>query len=151
MRKFKGYMTLEASLVMPVVICVIVLIIYFTYYLYGRCMLSQDTYILAFRATRTASRDYAGDKAAYVYDKADEKLGKKYFGSSKPVIEATAQGKEIIVKGFANIRTKAMGNFFLKPKSGWDYMAAGRAKDLDCVRHIRKIKRYKDIGESLLE
>ncbi len=76
MRKFKGYMTLEASLVMPVVICVIVLIIYFTYYLYGRCMLSQDTYILAFRATRTASRDYAGDKAAYVYDKADEKLGK---------------------------------------------------------------------------
>ncbi len=67
------------------------------------------------------------------------------------MIEATAQGKEIIVKGFANIRTKAMGNFFLKPKSGWDYMAAGRAKDLDCVRHIRKIKRYKDIGESLLE
>ena len=151
MRKFKGYMTLEASLIMPVVICVIVLIIYFAYYLYGRCVLSQDTYILAFRAAELNSKDYAGDKISYVYDKADEKLGRKYLGSSKPVVEATAQGKEIMVKGYANIRTKAMGNFFLKPKSGWDYMAAGRAKDLDCVRHIRKIKRYKDIGESLLE
>ena len=144
-------MTLEASLIMPIVICVIVLIIYFAYYLYGRCVLSQDTYILAFRASSTHLPEYAEDKTSYVYNKADEKLGKKYFGSTKPVINAETNGKEVLVRGYANIKTKAMGNYFLKPKSGWDYMAAGRAKDLDCIRHIRKIKRYKDIGERLLE
>ena len=44
-------MTLEAALIVPMVICVFSLLIYFSYYLYGRCILSQDAYILAFRAS----------------------------------------------------------------------------------------------------
>lgn len=142
MRKLKGYMTLEASLIVPMVICVFVIIISFAYYLYGRCILSQDAYILAFRTSISDSKEYL---------KVDEKLGNKYFGSTKPVIKTEVNGNEVIVRGYANVRTRAMGNFFLKPKTGWDYMAAGRAKDLDCIRHIRKIKRYKDLGEGLLE
>ena len=104
--------------------------------------MSQDAYILAFRTSIADSKEYP---------KVDEKLGNKYFGSTKPVIKTEVNGNEVIVRGYANVRTRAMGNFFLKPKTGWDYMAAGRAKDLDCIRHIRKIKRYKDLGEGLLE
>ena len=143
-------MTLEASLIMPMVICVFVIIMSFTYYLYGRCILSQDTYILAFRASISKSED-GGDKAAAVASKVDNKLGKKYFGTTKPVIKTEVKGKEVIVRGYANVRNKVMGRYFLKPKTGWDFMAAGRAKDLDCMEHIRKIKRYKDLGTSLLD
>ena len=143
-------MTLEASLIMPMVICVFVIIMSFTYYLYGRCILSQDTYILAFRAS--IGRGEAGDnKASIVASKTDDKLGKKYFGTTKPTIKTEVKGKEVIVRGYANVRSRAMGRYFLKPKTGWDFMAAGRAKDLDCIRHIRKIKRYKDIGTGLLD
>ena len=144
-------MTLEASLIVPIAICVIVLILYFSYYLYCRCILSQDTYILAFRAANNKTVEYEDDPVGYVYSKSDEKIGKKYFGSTKPEIKAEKNGKEVIVRGFANTRTHAMGSFFLKPQSGWDYMAAGRAKNLKSIKHIRKIKRLKDLGESFLE
>ncbi|SFQ21540.1 hypothetical protein SAMN04487928_12420 [Butyrivibrio proteoclasticus] len=127
---------------MPMAICVFVIIISFAYYLYGRCILSQDTYILAFRTSILDTKEYT---------KTDEKLGNKYFGSTKPVIKTEVNENEVIVRGYANVRTRAMGNFFLMPKTGWDYMAAGKAKDLSCIKHIRKIKRYKDIGEGFLE
>ncbi len=137
MRKFKGYMTLEASLIIPMVICVFVLLMYFTYYLYGRCVISQDSYIIAFRNSQ---------KEGTVVDI----NMKKYFGSTKPEFIVEKSGKEVFVRGYSNVRSRAMGKYFLKPKSGWDYMAAGRAKDLECVKHIRRIKRIKDIGENLI-
>ncbi len=138
MRRFKGYMTLEASLIVPMVICVFVLLMYFTYYLYGRCVLSQDSYIMAFRISRNADAEVHLNT-------------KKYFGSNKPEFNVEKSGKEVYVRGYSNVRNRAMGKYFLKPQAGWDYMAAGRAKDLDCIKHMRRIKRIKDIGESLIK
>ncbi len=137
MRKFKGYMTLEASLIVPMVICVFVLLMYFTYYLYGRCVMSQDSYIIAFRNSQKEGMEVNINM-------------KKYFGSTKPEFTVEKKGKEVFVRGYSNVRSRAMGKYFLKPRSGWDYMAAGNAKDLECVKHIRRIKRIKDIGESLI-
>ena len=122
-------MTLEAALVIPMVICVITLIILFTYYLYGRCVLSQDAYILAFRASVDKDR----------YDAAPE--------STKPQFHVTtgASGKEIKVEADARIRAGAMGDYFLKPRSGWEFKAGQKAKCLEQVKHIRRMTRLKDI------
>lgn len=144
MRKFKGYMTLEASLVAPMIICVFVLLIYFSYYLYGRCILSQDTYILAFRASISSD-----DAALVVSEKEDRVLGRKYFGANRPKISVSASGKDIRVVGNTGVRHRAMGNYFLKPKGSWEYEAAGKAKKLEQIDHIRMVKRVKDIGENL--
>ena len=78
-------MTLEAALIVPMVICVITLLILFSYYLYGRCILSQDSYILAFRASVDADR-YGSNPESTVLSKRDRVFGKKYFGSTKPVL-----------------------------------------------------------------
>ena len=145
MRKFKGYMTLEASLVVPMIICVFALLIYFSYYLYGRCILSQDTYILAFRASISSE-----DAVSVVSEKEERVLGRKYFGANKPVISVITNGKEVRVSGKTTVRSRAMGSYFLKPKSGWDYEAAGKARKLEQIEHIRMVKRVKDIGENLL-
>ena len=138
-------MTLEASLVVPMIICVFALLIYFSYYLYGRCILSQDTYILAFRASISSE-----DANLVVSEKEERVLGKKYFGAKKPVISVTESGKDIRVLGNTAVRSRAMGSYFLKPKSGWEYEAAGKARKLEQVDHIRMVKRVKDIGENLL-
>lgn len=138
-------MTLEASLVVPMIICVFALFIYFSYYLYGRCILSQDTYILAFRASISSE-----DANLVVSEKEERVLGKKYFGAKKPVISVTASGKDIRVLGNTAVRSRAMGRYFLKPKSGWEYEAAGKARKLEQVDHIRMVKRVKDIGKNLL-
>ena len=50
-KKAEGYFTVEASLVMPLVIFLIGFIFYLTFYLYNRCAIAQDTYVLAFRGS----------------------------------------------------------------------------------------------------
>ncbi|RKM54991.1 hypothetical protein D6853_12225 [Butyrivibrio sp. X503] len=138
-------MTLEASLVVPMIICVFALLIYFSYYLYGRCVLSQDTYILAFRASISSE-----DAGSVVSEKEDGVLGRKYFGSGKPVISVSTSGKDIRVSGKSYVRSRAMGSYFLKPRSDWNYETAGKARKLKQIDHIRMVKRVKDIGENLL-
>ena len=152
MRKYKGYMTVEATLVVPMAVCVITLLILFSYYLYGRCILSQDCYVLAFRASIDADR-YGNNPKSTVFAKRDRVLGKKYFGSTKPVIhvESRASGKEIKVEASARIRAGAMGNYFLKPRSGWEFKAGQKAKCLGQVKHIRKMTRLKDIGQRVFD
>jgi len=145
-------MTLEAALVIPMVICVITLLIFFSYYLYGRCILSQDAYILAFRASIDAQR-YGKEPESTVCAKKEKVLGNKYFGSTKPEIhvESRNAGKEIKVYASARVRAGAMGNYFLKPKSGWEFNAGKKAKCLEQVKHIRRVTRLKDIGKRTLE
>ena len=140
-------MTLEASLIVPMVICVFAVLIFFTYYLYGRCVLSQDSYILAFRASINKSAEFKEDPEGYVAAKTDLVLGNKYFGSERPTVHTRVNGKEIIVTGSSAVRARAMGRYFLKPKTGWDYIALGKAKKLDQIKHMRRVKRLKDIAQ----
>lgn len=150
MRRFKGYMTLEATFIVPMIICVFALLIYFSYYLYGRCVLSQDTYILAFRASVADERAH-GDAVTFVSEKAPVVVGKKYFGSTLPRFKTTVDGKDIRVHGYSEARHSAMGRYFLKPRSGWDYEAAGRARRFEYVSHIRKLTRLRDLGKEIMD
>ncbi len=140
-------MTVEATLLMPMVICVMVLICYFSFFLYGKCVLSQDSYILAFRASRETDRGMAGDPQGYVSEHSGEVLGKKYFGSSFPRLETDILGKEITVKGSAEAKHSAMGSFFLKPKGSYGYEVSEKAKKRDYPGHIRRTKRLLDLGK----
>ena len=144
-------MTLEASLIVPMVICIFVFLIYSAYYLYGRCVLSQDAYALAFNATRSEALGFGDDMAGYVSSKAGEKAGNKYFGSIKPDFSAGVSGKKITVKGSGQVRHRAMQRYFLMPGDGWDYAAVGKAKKFEYARHIRRLTRIKDIGEEIID
>lgn len=114
-------------------------------------MLSQDSYILAFRAVTTNEAEFKDDPVSYVMSRASEKAGNKYFGSSLPGFEAEKSGDEVLVKGNAQTNHAAMGRYFLKPQSGWDYEAAGKAKRMEYSKTIRRMTRIKDIGSELLD
>ena len=147
MRKVSGYMTLEAALVVPMALCSIVLLIYFSYFLYGRCILTQDAYILAFRATKQNNTGWEEDPAGFVADRASDVLGKKYFGSDEPTVSAASNGKTVTVSGRAQARHLAMGRYFLKPQSGWEYEVFMKATKRETAKHIRTFMRLKDIGK----
>ena len=110
-------MTLEAALVIPMVICVITLIILFTYYLYGRCVLSQDAYILAFRASVDKDR-YDVAPESTVNAKKDRVVGKKYFGSTKPQFHVTTGGvrKRNQGRGGRKDKSRSDGRLFFETK-----------------------------------
>ncbi len=44
-----------------------------------------------------------------------------------------------------------MGRYFLKPQSGWEYEAAGRAERFEYVKHIRRLTRLRDIGKEIMD
>ena len=143
MRNVKGYMTIEASFVIPMVICIFMLIIYFSNYLYTSCILCQDSYILAFRAAGKITEGQSPEN--YVDENKDIVSGKKYFGSTKPEIKASVSGKKVIVSGKSDVFHGAMGGYFLKPKSGWAIKTSEYAIKKDYSGHVRTIKRLKDI------
>ena len=151
MKRYKGYMTLEASLLMPMVICILTLLIYFTYYLYGRCIISEDSYILAFRATVSDKGGAPYDPEGYVAEKASDVAGKKYFGSEKPQFTSEISGKDVRVVGKSSTRHRATGRYFLKPSGSWGFEAAGRATKRQYTRHIRILTRLSDLGRELID
>ena len=46
-----GYMTIEASLIIPLVIGTYFFLIFAGFFLYNKCILTQDTYIICYRAS----------------------------------------------------------------------------------------------------
>lgn len=56
-RKVNAYFTVEAALVLPVVLGVIVLIIYLWFFQYDRCLMEQDAGILALRGAILEAAD----------------------------------------------------------------------------------------------
>lgn len=59
-KDLKGYLTLEAAYVMPIVLLLYMLIILAGFYLYDRCVISQNDSLLTFRGSRftAASENY---------------------------------------------------------------------------------------------
>ena len=139
-------MTVEAAFVVPVVIFVFAALIYFTNYLYTRCVLAQDSYVLAFRAASNTNEAYGNDPGGYVMNKSAVVAEKKYYGSNKPFFSAIVRGKEVEVLGKTTVRHSAINNVFRSLRSGWDLDVSQKAKRRDYTEHIRTIKRVKDIG-----
>ena len=146
LRRFKGYMTVEAAFIVPVVIFSIAAIIYFSLYLYTGCILAQDCYILAFRATCNDELRYEDDMGGYVMDKCDKVAGGKYFGSERPAFRAVVRGKEIEVWGSTVVRHKAIRKFVGGLESEWQIENSKTAKKREYAKHLRTVKRIKDLG-----
>lgn len=138
-------MTLEASLVIPTAIFGIVLIIYMAFLVYGKCILSQDVYILGFRASFLYERQGYASAADYVNDNIDEKIWRKYLGNSKPQIKTTSGGNDIRVEGSITTNHKALRGAFSKIPKIWKSEAVAKAKVIKPANTMRKMKRAKDL------
>ncbi|SDB54691.1 TadE family protein [Butyrivibrio sp. INlla16] len=140
-----AYMTVEAALVIPAAIFGIVLIIYMAFMVYGRCVLSQDVYILGFRAYLLYEKQGYSSPCDYVTDHSDEKTGSRYFGSSKPEIKSSVSGKDIRIDGSITTNHRALFGYFSKIPDIWKSEAAARVKIITPAKTMRKMKRAKDI------
>ena len=82
-----GYFTVEAAMVLPVVIGTIVFIIYLQLYLYNRCLMDQETAMLAVQTVKTYSGDMKQTQEALMNWEA-QNLTEKYVGWRKeqPVV-----------------------------------------------------------------
>jgi len=53
----KAYMTVEASFLLPCVVIILIISIYWTFYMYNKCVVYQDCYISALRGSQIVSKN----------------------------------------------------------------------------------------------
>lgn len=131
----EAYFTVEAALVMPVVLCMIVMILYLSFYLYDRCILAQDLYILSYRQSiEKGSAERAGSRAAH------EALYGRVFMLAGLETEVSA-GTSVQVKGNASMTVPVFGLDFFDRQRRWGLTVEEKAKMTDPPRDFRRVRR----------
>lgn len=90
-----GYLTVEAACIVPMTIVIIALLIYLAFFMYDRCVLDQDSYILSYRESVRRGEGHTDTRAV---------LGKKYF-MIKGFDAGFSGGSDISFAGEARLRT----------------------------------------------
>ena len=119
-KRWKGYYSIEASLIMPIVLFLYLMIILAAVFLYCRCVISQDIFLLGMRAgSFTYGKSgygeviYGEEGVWTAEDYVQERLdGKKYTYPLYPYIE----GSCVIEKERVKVKTtyKAHGESLVK-------------------------------------
>ena len=137
-------MSLEASFIMPWVIFLFIFIIYTSFYLYDKCVLFQDAYILCLRGSVQKEE---GGALKYVNEHMMEKFGNKYFGVSKVYGSAMQSGQVIKVIGECSIKIPFDNFLTISKDSGWKIHTEAKAQIINPTKIIRKCR----IAENIID
>lgn len=112
-KKLKGYMTVEATYIVPIVLVIYMMFIMCGFYLYDRCVISQDNYLIALRGSRftEAAENYGetiyGDMKTgyflegYVRERVAYKSGfYPFFAEESAEVEMQGKNVTVFVLGF---------------------------------------------------
>ncbi|MBE5844767.1 MAG: hypothetical protein E7302_11480 [Butyrivibrio sp.] len=148
-RRLPAYMSVEAAFIVPAATFAIALIIYLAFFAYARCILSQDVYILGFRASIFSKSQGYENGAEYVEDKADRQIAGRYFGCDKPQIKASEQKKKITVDGKVSLKPRGLFGYYKDIPGVFEAGERGSAKRHNAPKGLRRIKRFVDLGKKV--
>ena len=98
MRKLKGYFTVEAALVLPLIFVLIQFIIYLLFFQYNRCLQELNTGVLTLRGTAMKAENNE-ERIIQLRKEAEELSCEKYIAwESEPVELKIEKGKIFIVQ-----------------------------------------------------
>lgn len=140
----EAYFTVEATLIIPMVLVIFVLLIYLSFYLYDRCLIAQDAYILCFRSSILKEEP---DKAQAVLAGKQRQYGSKYFAIKNNTSSAAENGKWIEMSGEMKIFPSVFQNHFLMPSKQWQINFKAKAKETDPVKGFRRFSRLQELWQ----
>ena len=98
-----GYFTVEVSLIFPMIILLTAFLFYLTFFLYNRCVITQDSYMLAFRGSILCGKK-ADDVTGYVDNQIRQQSVQKYAGLYKLERKADADHRKVTVEARGSMR-----------------------------------------------
>lgn len=137
-----AYFTVEAAMVLPIVLGVIVLLIYLVLFQYNRCLMEQDMGALALKGCMSCEED----KEALLRELkgyADELYQEKYIAWEQDDVKIELSGNEVEVSQKGLLKFPFAGWVGGNISSGWD---AGitytnqKVNPVDYLRAYRKLK-----------
>ncbi len=147
-RETGAYFTVEASFLIPMVLVIFVLLIYLSFYLYDRCLIAQDAYILCFRSSILKEES---DKPQAVLAGKQRQYGSKYFAVKNSTSNATKNGKWIEMSGAIEIAPPVFQRHFLMPADRWQIHYQAKAMETDPVKGFRRFRRIQAIWKKAVQ
>lgn len=137
----EGYFTVEATLIMPIVLYVCFFIIYTGFYWYDRCLMRQDAY----RAALAGSSIYRDDNQI-VYNKAADTIARltenKYIATDCTIVITVQSKVNVTISG--RIAMPFRGLAGLLGKEEWEISENVESKCINPVIFIRMCRVLED-------
>lgn len=143
-----AYMTVEASLLIPMVLCVIVIALYVAFFLYDRCVLYQDAYILCLHESYQKDEGEPAVDTSRMEEEAQELATNRYFALDSLEASADADGLWSIYEGTADMAPAAFGEYFLMPQDIWTMSFSAKSRKTDPAWSIRSWRRKSQLVQS---
>lgn len=140
-RKVRAYFTVEAALILPMALGVIVLIMYLWFFQYDRCLLEQDAGILALRGT-VIEAENPQKRVQLLTKEAEQMYQDKYIAWEDAKVAITMKQGKIQVKKEGALRFPFQGLAFEKGKNIWETEAVYENRILtptSVIRYYRKL------------
>lgn len=125
-----GYMTAEAAMIIPAVFALIIMLLYLTFYMYDRCVMTQDLYTTAYRESIVRG------KSAHGENKADTSGYFMLSGCSTGV----SGGKEITAKAEGSMAPALMTGA-AADGGNWKLSVSMKARRTDPPQAFRRFRR----------
>lgn len=149
-RTLAGYMTVEASLILPMVLCIYTILIYTGYFLYNRCIATQDAYVLCFRESiHKDSTLWSYPDGSVVREEEDDQVGDKYLALKSKSTEVSTERSNIRYSGEGSVAPPLFGGSVIMPQDIWTFEYGMSARHTDPPLNIRKARRVYDLAHML--
>lgn len=137
---------MEAAMIMPLTIFLFCFLFYLTFYLYNKCIVSQDTYILAFRGSLCCDKE-ADEVRHYVLKQSAAQFGRKYLSLNNLISTVEADSKSVVVKASGRLNTSFTRKILRQQlwKLSID-REASRSCPVEIIRKTRWIKKISEEG-----
>ncbi len=139
-----GYFTVEAAFIVPMALAVLVLTLYLTFFVWGRCRIVQDAMMLSIRESSQKS-SLSENRIRGEYAMRKEKYP---FFSSFSASLSDQGGKEVTVSG--QMRITPLSGYFLIRGRGLGFSCSVSTPDHDPPAKFRRYRRLTCLARRIL-
>ncbi len=139
-----GYMTVEASFIVPWVVFIIVWIIYLGYFEYDRCLLFQDNYMLASQAGSIIKTKE--DRSEWLNSHLRGQYGNKYMGTGNVDASGEITGSQVRVRSSLTVSHPLAYHAGMIPSSNWHI---SDEVHVDYYSFTKRIRLFRSAGRVL--
>lgn len=142
MKRIQAYFTVEAALVMPLVISVLTMTVFLFVYQYDRCLMEQDVGMLALYAGTLATEDM-DEMTRLVSKRAAERYTDKYLFWTQTKIDINVRKDRVEIVGEGSTAIPLPEWNLLNGQKGWSAKVIRRMSRLSPTEFIRLGRRIK--------
>lgn len=140
---YQGYFTVEAALVLPFALGILVFSIYMMFYQYNRCLSDQDLGMIALRGALEKTQD-----KEELVEKIQQQIGKlyqdKYIAFEGNKVQILLEGNKVKVNGGGKTQVPFPQLSVLTGQDNWEIHRIYTNHRIDPVLFIRTCKRLKN-------